>query len=177
MKSAKTHARPDDDKLQSIDFTRYIPTVISRFSTHMRASANKFFGERYGLSLLDWRILSHIAAVGACSAYDIWTSAALEKSAVSRAIRGLQKNGLIEVALVPGAARRTTKISLSEEGRRRYAATFEEVEKRHARLVAGLTSAQVEQLIATINHLDARIEMMGSEAEPGDPDVISIRRS
>jgi DNA-binding MarR family transcriptional regulator len=153
-----------------------VPTVLSRFAARLRSSANRFFGERFDLSLLEWRILSHIASVGPCSAYDIWTSQYLEKAAVSRAVRDLKERDLIDIVAVPNVARRTTKISLTAEGRRRYAATFDEVEKRHARLIGGLTAEQVETLIDMVNYLDARIPLMGSEAEPFDVDLMSIRQ-
>jgi hypothetical protein len=66
--------------------------------------------------------------------------------------------------------------TVSEFATEPYAATFDEVEKRHARLIGGLTAEQVETLIDMVNYLDARIPLMGSEAEPFDVDLMSIRQ-
>ncbi|HKT75796.1 MAG TPA: MarR family winged helix-turn-helix transcriptional regulator [Sphingobium sp.] len=167
----------DSARAETIDFERYVPTVVSRLATRLRVSANKFFGARFGLSLLDWRILSHLAGHGPSSAYDIWTSQSLEKSALSRALRSLEERDLVVVRSVKGAARRTTEISLTVEGHDRYMATFEEVERRHARLVAGLRPEQIEAFVEVVEHLYQRVPLMGVESEPFDLDLFPIRRS
>ena len=170
-------SQSDAARAEAIDFERYIPTVVSRLATRLRVSANKFFGARFGLSLLDWRILSHLAGQGPSSAYDIWTSQSLEKSALSRALRDLEARNLVMVRPVEGAARRTTEISLTQEGRDRYLATFDEVERRHARLVAGLSAEQIEAFVEVVEHLHQRVPLMGVDSEPFDPDLYPIRQS
>lgn len=167
---------PSERLLPAIDFDRYVPTIVARLSGRLRASSNRFFSERFGLSLLEWRVLAHVAAVKQCSAYDIWTSQDLEKAAVSRTIRNLRARGLLSVGLVPEAPRRTTSIRLTEQGADRYAATFEEAERRHARLLTGLSDKQVRSLIQLINRLNVQIALMGDEGLSPDPAHHSIRR-
>lgn len=175
MTHAPSTGEPDASRTGAIDFERYIPTIVSRLATRLRVSANKFFGARFGLSLLDWRILSHLAGHGPSSAYDIWTSQSLEKSALSRALRDLEARDLVVVRPVKGAARRTTEISLTAQGRDCYLATFDEVERRHARLIAGLSSEQIAAFIDVVEHLHQRVPLMGVEGEPFDPELFPIR--
>ncbi len=80
-----------------IDFDRYIPTVVSRLMTKLRASAQPFFDERFGITRLDWRIISFLAAKGPSSAYDIWTLGIMDKAAVSRALRGLAERKIVTI--------------------------------------------------------------------------------
>src|ERR1700753_1543181 len=68
----------------TLDFERYLPTVLSSLVAKLRANAAVFFTGCYGVSLAEWRILSFLAEYGPASAYDIWTRASLDKAVVSR---------------------------------------------------------------------------------------------
>jgi DNA-binding MarR family transcriptional regulator len=151
---------------QAIDFERYIPTVVSRLSMKLRASAKIYFQESYGITLLDWRIISLLAADGPSSAYDIWTLGALDKAAVSRALRGLSDRGLIAIRNDRKSTRRRSTVSLTSAGRQLHDSTFDEIVLRHQRLVGGLTREQIEAFIWTAQHLESRIPLMNKETDP-----------
>ena len=145
-----------------IDFDHYVPTVVSRFMSKLKISSNAFFASRYGLTLLEWRVISYLAAEGASSAYEIWTNGSLDKAAVSRAIRALNERGLIRVDVVKTAKRRKTRIDLTRQGHELHAATFAEVVTRHERLVNGLAKDEIETFLGVIKHLEGRIALMNS---------------
>jgi len=151
---------------QAIDFERYVPTVVSRLSVKLRASAKVYFQESYGITLLDWRIISFLAADGPSSAYDIWTLGSLEKAAVSRALRGLVDRGIIVIRNDRKSARRRSVVSLTKAGRRLHDLTFDEIIVRHQRLVGDLTREQIETFIWTAQHLEGRIALMDKEIDP-----------
>jgi len=146
-----------------VDFERYVPTVVSRLSMKLRASAKVYFQESYGITLLDWRIVSFLAAEGPSSAYDIWTLGTLEKAAVSRALRGLLDRGIVTVRNDRNSARRRSVVSLTKAGRRLHDETFDEIVVRHQRLVGDLTKEQIETFIWTAHHLEERIALMDKE--------------
>jgi len=153
---------------QVIDFERYLPTVLSRVMGRLRSSANEFFGKQYGISLLEWRIVSFVAAQGPSSAYSIWTEGALDKAAVTRALRGLRERGLVAVQDVAGQKRRKTAVTLTPAGMALHEATFGEVVIRHQRLLHGLSTEAVEQFMATISHMERQIGAMSDgPTEPG----------
>lgn len=170
MQPARRHVRTSVSSRRSasaqvtdvIDFDRYVPTVVSRFMSKLKISSNAFFASRYGLTLLEWRILSYLAAEGASSAYEIWTNGSLDKAAVSRAIRALNERGLISVDAVKAAKRKKTRIDLTSQGHELHAATFEEVVTRHERLVNGLAKDEIETFLGVIKHLEGRIALMES---------------
>jgi DNA-binding MarR family transcriptional regulator len=151
---------------QAIDFERYVPTVVSRLSMKLRASAKVYFQESYGLTLLDWRIISFLAAEGPSSAYDIWTLGTLEKAAVSRALRGLVDRGFVVIRDDHKSARRRSVVSLTKAGRRLHDLTFDEIVIRHQRLMGDLTRDQIETFIWTAQHLEGRIGLMDKEIGP-----------
>jgi DNA-binding MarR family transcriptional regulator len=154
------HSPVVTDAAEVIDFDRYVPTVVSRFMSKLKVSSNAFFAQRYGLTLLEWRIISFLAAEGAASAYEIWTEGSLDKAAVSRAIRLLKARGLVSVEDVKAAKRKKTRIALTRQGDELHAATFAEVVARHERLVNGLTKAEIEAFLGVIKHLEGRIALM-----------------
>ncbi len=158
----------DDAPRHAIDLDRYVPTVLSRVVGRLRSSANEFFGDRYGINLLEWRILSFVAAEGPSSVYAIWTKAALDKAAVTRTLRGLQERGLVAVQDVAGQRRRKTAVTLTASGAALHEATFGEVVIRHQRLLRGLTTADVEHFLATVAHIEGQIgSMADGSTEPG----------
>lgn len=151
-------ARPSASR--AIDLERYVPTVVSRLSVKLRASAKVYFQGSYGITLLDWRIVSFLAAEGPSSAYDIWTLGSLEKAAVSRALRGLVDRGIVVIRDDRKSTRRRSVASLTKAGRRLHDQTFDEILLRHQRLVGDLTPDQIETFIWTAQHLEGRIALM-----------------
>ena len=153
---------------EAIDLDRYIPTVLSRVVGRLRSSANEFFGQQYGISLLEWRILSFVAAEGPSSVYAIWTKATLDKAAVTRALQGLRDRGLVTVQDVAGQKRRKTAVTLTAAGVALHEATFGEVVIRHQRLLHGLSTQDIEHFLATLTHMEGQIEAMtDGPTEPG----------
>lgn len=159
----------------AIDFARYLPTVLARLVGRLRASANDFFGRQYGLTLLEWRILSLLAADGPASAYAIWTEGDLDKAAVSRALRELRQRDLVVREPVSGHSRGKALVSLTARGHDLYARTFDEVIARHDRLLGGLSAAEVEAFLAVARHLEAHIPAMGDPAAIATSDFKPVK--
>lgn len=69
---------------------------------------NRFVGDAYGtgLSLLESRILTDISAIQTLLASDLTTRLELSFTAISRAIAGLKKNGLLSMRTDPNDGRR-----------------------------------------------------------------------
>jgi len=149
---------------QAIDFQRYVPTVVSRLSMKLRISAKAYFQEQYGVTLLDWRILSFLASNGAASAYDIWTLGSLDKAAVSRALKSLDDRGLVGIREVANSARRRSLVTLSKTGRRLHDRMFDDILIRHERLIGELSRQQIEAFIKTAEYLETRISQMDKES-------------
>src|ERR1700742_5073558 len=145
QKKASTRGRAKAEKTEGItlDFERYLPTVLSTLVAKLRANANVFFTRSYGVSLAEWRILSFLAEYGPASAYDIWTRANLDKAVVSRETGTLAKKGLVEIEAVKGSARKRSEISLSKAGRELLNRSFSEILRRHDNLTAGLDPAAI----------------------------------
>jgi DNA-binding MarR family transcriptional regulator len=162
-KAASTRSRAKAKELAkeleglTLDFERYLPTVMSSLVAKLRANANVFFTQSYGVSLAEWRILSFLAEYGPASAYDIWTRSNLDKAVVSRETGTLAKKGLVEIEAVKGSARKRSEIRLSKTGTELLKRSFGEVLARHDNLTAGLDPASIETFLRVARHLEDRI--------------------
>jgi DNA-binding MarR family transcriptional regulator len=150
-----------------IDFERYVPTVLSSLVAKLRANANVFFPESYGVSLAEWRILSFLREYGPASAYDVWTKAHLDKAVVSRESASLARKGLVKIAPVKGSTRNRSEISLSAAGIALLDRSFDEILRRHDNLTAGLDAKSIETFFRVVAHLEQRIPHMA------DPSAVS----
>jgi DNA-binding MarR family transcriptional regulator len=157
-------AKAGDRERLTIDFDRYLPTVLSSLVAKLRANANVFFTESYGVSLAEWRILSFLAEHGPASAYDIWTRSGLDKAVVSRESSTLSGKGLVLIEAVKGDARKRSEIKLSRTGTELLDRSFNEVLRRHDNLTAGLDAASIETFLRVANHLEKRIVHMGAQS-------------
>jgi DNA-binding MarR family transcriptional regulator len=162
QKTASTRGRAKAEKTEglTLDFERYLPTVLSTLVAKLRANANVFFTQSYGVSLAEWRILSFLAEYGPASAYDIWTRSNLDKAVVSRETGTLAGKGLVEIEAVKGNVRKRSEIRLSKAGSALLRRTFGEVLRRHDNLTAGLDPASIETFLRVAKHLESRIAHM-----------------
>ena len=162
QKKAATRGRAKAEKTEglTLDFERYLPTVLSTLVAKLRANANVFFTQSYGVSLAEWRILSFLAEYGPASAYDIWTRSNLDKAVVSRETGTLAGKGLVEIEAVKGNVRKRSEIRLSKAGAALLRRTLNEVLRRHDNLTAGLEPASIETFLRVAKHLESRIAHM-----------------
>jgi DNA-binding MarR family transcriptional regulator len=161
---ARIEATSADSAERVIDFDRYIPTVLSSLVAKLRANANVFFSQSYGVSLAEWRILSFLREHGAASAYDIWTKAHLDKAVVSRETGSLNDKGLVKIVPVKSSARNRSEIRLTAAGVALLDRSFDEVLRRHDNLTDGLDSKSIETFLRVVDHLERRIPHMSDEA-------------
>jgi DNA-binding MarR family transcriptional regulator len=133
---------------------------MSTLVAKLRANANVFFTQSYGVSLAEWRILSFLAEYGPASAYDIWTRSNLDKAVVSRETGTLAGKGLVEIEAVKGNVRKRSEIRLSKAGSALLKRSFNEILRRHDNLTAGLDQTSIETFLRVARHLESRIAHM-----------------
>jgi DNA-binding MarR family transcriptional regulator len=160
----RRHAKLGETDGLTLDFDRYLPTVMSSLVAKLRANANVFFTQSYGVSLAQWRILSFLAEHGPASAYDIWTRSNLDKAVVSRETSTLANTGLVEIEAIKGSARKRSEIRLSKAGMALLKRSFNEILQRHDNLTAGLDPAAIETFLRVARHLESRIPHMSDPA-------------
>lgn len=159
-----------------IDFERYVPTVLSSLVAKLRANANAFFPQAYGVSLAEWRVLSFLREHEPASAYDIWTNAQLDKAVVSRETTSLKKKGLIELTPVRGSARNRTEIRLTASGVALLDRSLDEILRRHSNLTAGLDAKALDAFFRVVAHIEHRIPHMADPSGDTVPAHAPVKR-
>ncbi|WP_192859689.1 MarR family winged helix-turn-helix transcriptional regulator [Bradyrhizobium sp. DOA9] len=147
-----------------IDFSRYVPTVLSSLVAKFRANANTFFPKAYGVSLTEWRILSFLREHEPTSAYDIWTRSDLDKAVVSRDTNSLRDKGLIKLTPVKSSSRNRSEIRLTSAGKTLLDRSIDEVLRRHDNLTAGLDGESMRSFFRVMEHLERRIAHMADDS-------------
>jgi DNA-binding MarR family transcriptional regulator len=97
----------------------FLPYQLAVLSSRVSAEFARVYGERFGLSLAEWRILAHLSTLGAqetVSTREVFERVDLDKTAVSRAAARLDAAGLIEKRR-GGRDARLVEMRLTEEGR------------------------------------------------------------
>ena len=113
----------------------------------------------HGLSLTEWRVLLALAARPRASAVDLTQVLGLDKMAISRAVRALERSGRIERR--PSAAdSRRSELHLTRAGRALHAAIAPSGARREALLLQGLTAAERTALAGLLDKLVARARQL-----------------
>jgi DNA-binding MarR family transcriptional regulator len=159
-KKSQTHPESaggaDDD---GISFDTYLPTLVARLANLLSSNASRFYRTRWGIGLVEWRIIHVLAGHTHLNAREISQRADLDKAAVSRGLRNLEQGGIVDIAQETPRARQIT-VSLSRGGTRVYQEILRASRVREALLIEGITEAERHQLTRLLGHLIGRIPEM-----------------
>ncbi|TWS99833.1 MarR family winged helix-turn-helix transcriptional regulator [Reyranella sp. CPCC 100927] len=108
------------------------------------------------LSVHQWKVLSVLYAHEPMPASDILRWVTLDKAAISRAVRQLQRLELIERKLHPIDGR-SVNISLSAQGRELYTRMSEEMAVLQASILAGYSEEKVKVFLAMLSDIEQRL--------------------
>jgi DNA-binding MarR family transcriptional regulator len=147
---ARNHS-PIDNILASV---HVLSSRISRaFDSQLAA--------RYDLSPPEWRVLLTLAQRPDASANEITALWAMEKMAVSRAVRRLERMGRIR-RQVDGADRRRYALILTPEGRRLYRRILPVANARYREITSVLSHAERATLRKALAKLNRHIPGLGA---------------
>jgi len=110
---------------------------------------------KYGLSLVEWRIVITLARVPGLSANEIIQSWAIEKMAVSRGVRRLLNLGLIRRTNEPRGSRRCP-LYLTRKGSAIYRAGWPDAEADYRRLTSVLSANDLARFCGLADKLIAQ---------------------
>jgi DNA-binding MarR family transcriptional regulator len=156
-RSKKTRHSPVDAArcAPALDLNSHIVTKIAIFANRLSRSASRFYRERYGIGVVEWRLMMFIGhdetrANRICGATD------LDKGAVSRSLRALQGMGIVNVR-EDGADNRRNNVALTAKGRALHDRIVPIALQRQRDLVSDLTPDEVETFTRVIDRLQAKV--------------------
>lgn len=104
---------------KSLILKGFLPYRLSTLSNRISRAIADRYEERFSLSLPEWRTMAILAEESDISAAEVADRAAMDKVAVSRAVKNLLETGRIERHFSPEDRRRSV-LALSELGREVY---------------------------------------------------------
>jgi DNA-binding MarR family transcriptional regulator len=107
---------------------------------------------RFDLSLAEWRVLLSLAEQGSATAAELTAFWAMEKMAVSRAVRRLERMGRI-VRKQKSGDRRSYSLKLTAKGRRIYNEILPTANARYREIFSGLSRDDLHFLRSTLDAL------------------------
>jgi DNA-binding MarR family transcriptional regulator len=144
---------------------RFLPYRLSVLANLASRTLARLYGERFGLSVAEWRVIAHLARAAPASANEVAARAAMDKVQVSRAVARLTAKDLVERA-TDAADRRRSALRLTRRGQAAHDAIVPLARSVEAQLLAGLPAADLARLDRLLGALIARANALDGETSP-----------
>ena len=106
---------------RDFDLSTFLPYRLSVLAKRVSTDFARLYGDRFGITIAEWRVLAHLSQNDSVSVREIHQRADMDKSKVSRAAARLEMAGLVEKRAAAGD-RRLVALTLTDKGREMIAA-------------------------------------------------------
>jgi len=108
-----------DGKNDKLVLERFLPYRLSYLTNIISRKLARLYSEQFDITPHEWKVLANLSRHPNISAAKTGEKTAMDKVAVSRAIRGLCDKGLVH-KIFSSEDRRRSVLNLTKEGRRIY---------------------------------------------------------
>ena len=143
--------------MASLDLEHFLPYRLSVLSNRVSQGIAETYEKRFGLSVTEWRMIAIIGRYPGLSATEVAQRAAMDKVAISRAVRRLLDHGRIEREH-NDADRRERHLQLSSAGRAIYDEIVPAALAYEQRIRAALTPEENRLLERLIDKIGAVVQ-------------------
>jgi DNA-binding MarR family transcriptional regulator len=140
---------------QALELENFLPYRLSVLAQLVSESLHDLYAGPFGLTVTQWRVMAALGRFAPLTASDVGQRIVMDKVAVSRAVAGLMKRGLVERA-PDRRDRRRAPLKLSARGRAMHGRIVPIALAYEARLYEALTEAERRQFDALSERLFAR---------------------
>ena len=131
--------------IATLDLERFLPYRLSVLSNTVSEALAALYGERFNLSVTQWRVIAVLGRYPDLSAVEVAERTRMDKVAVSRAVAELIDSGRLDRQM-DRLDRRRSVLNLSVEGRRVYAEIAPLALACEARLLSALSAKERDAL-------------------------------
>jgi len=143
----------------ALELEKFLPYRLSVLAQLVSESLHDLYAGPFSLTVTQWRVMAALGRFAPLTASDVGKRIVMDKVAVSRAVSGLMKRGLVERA-TDKADRRRASLRLSARGRAMHARIVPMALAYEARLYEAL-NADERQIFNTLSdRLFARAEAL-----------------
>jgi DNA-binding MarR family transcriptional regulator len=144
---------------ENLVLEEFLPYRLSVLSNRLSAAIAESYSSRFGLSIPEWRVMAVLALAPGASAAEVAERTAMDKVAVSRAVRRLLQTGRIRRETAAGDRRRSM-LELTPAGRQIYRNITPALKRYEAELLATLSPRERHQLDTLLQRLEQRAHLL-----------------
>jgi len=144
---------------ENLVLEEFLPYRLSVLSNRLSAAIAESYSSRFGLSIPEWRVMAVLALAPGASAAEVAERTAMDKVAVSRAVRRLLQTGRIRRETAAGDRRRSM-LELTSAGRQIYRSITPALKHYEAQLLATLSVPERRQLDTLLQRLERRAPLL-----------------
>lgn len=146
----------------SFDLRRCIGALSTSFSSRLGAGASQEYHRRFGIGVVEWRVLCHLAVEPWSNVIAMANSIGLDKSSVSRALSSMQEKGLVSAR---DGARRKREMALTDAGWVLHHEVLPIARARETAVLQGFTAEEFETLLGYFHRLIANLPNVEEDAQ------------
>jgi DNA-binding MarR family transcriptional regulator len=149
--------------LQALELEKFLPYRLSVLAQLVSESLHDLYAGPFGLSVTQWRVMAALGRFAPLTASDVGQRIVMDKVAVSRAVAGLLKRGLVERAADRNDRRRAS-LRLSPRGKAMHARIVPLALSYEQRLYEALTPDERRSFDALCDRLFAHAKLLRTPA-------------
>lgn len=134
-------SKPLQAPLRTLELENFLPYRLSVLAQIVSDSLHDLYAAPFGLTVTQWRVMAALGRFAPLTASDVGQRIVMDKVAVSRAVAGLMKRGLVERA-TDQEDRRRAPLRLSAKGKAMHARIVPLALDYEQRLYAALSSEE-----------------------------------
>lgn len=119
----------------------------------------KILRDSFDIGVVEWRVMAHLAKDEPCLASEIAKLGTIDKGLVSKTFKSLEAKGLINIECLSNE-KRPRLASLTDQGHALHDEALPIVEARKALLFTDLSSAEIDQLFATLAKIRSNLDLL-----------------
>lgn len=145
--------------LQALELEKFLPYRLSVLAQLVSESLHDLYAQPYGLTVTQWRVMAALGRFAPLTASEVGQRIVVDKVAVSRAVAGLMRRGLIERA-TDRKDRRRASLRLGARGRAMHAKIVPLALDYEAKLYLALSPEERRTFNNLADRLFARAEAL-----------------
>ena len=136
------------------DYRDHIPYLLGAIANILASGGSRLYQKAFGISLAEWRLMWVLWRESPLTAVRAAEIMGVDKGAVSRSLSGLERRGLVNVAMHPRDRRQRT-IELSNAGVALHGRVNRLALERERRLFSAFTAEELRVLRTLLRRLHA----------------------
>lgn len=149
---------------QNFALESFLPYRLSLLSNTVSQGISMVYRKRYGLSVTEWRVLAILGRYPGLTASEVMQRGAMDKVAVSRAVRKLQEKKLLERSAHAQDRRRLPLRLSKKDGGELFAAVVPQALAYEQALLKEISATEMAQLSGLLGRLQKAAETINIEA-------------